>query len=69
MKNRNGDIYLQMKKMNGDLSALEQNEKSSQMKSERAGGNYGGGGTFTTSLFAVKTPIDDGRYGPCNQSD
>lgn len=43
MKNRNGDIYLQMKKMNGDLSALEQNEKSSGFKNERAGGNYGSG--------------------------
>ena len=43
MKNRNGDIYLQMQKMNGDLSALEQNEKSTGFKSERAGGNYGSG--------------------------
>jgi tetratricopeptide (TPR) repeat protein len=43
MKNRNGDIYLKMKKMNGDFSALEQSEKSSQMKAERAGGNYGAG--------------------------
>ena len=43
MKNRNGDIYLKMRKMNGDLSALEQNEKSSAMAAERAGGNYGAG--------------------------
>ena len=43
IKNRNGDIYLKMRKMNGDLSALEQNEKSSQMAAERAGGNYGAG--------------------------
>jgi hypothetical protein len=43
MKNRNGDIYLKMKKMNGDLSALTQNEKSSAMTAERAGGNYGAG--------------------------
>jgi tetratricopeptide (TPR) repeat protein len=43
MKNRNGDIYLKMQKMNGDFSALEQSEKSSQMKAERAGGNYGAG--------------------------
>ena len=42
MKNRNGDIYLQMKKMNGDLSALE-TSKSSGYKAERAGGNYGAG--------------------------
>ena len=32
-----------MKKMNGDISALEQSEKSSAMKAERAGGNYGAG--------------------------
>ena len=37
IKNRNGDIYLKMKKMNGDISALEQSEKSSAMKAERAG--------------------------------
>ena len=43
IKNRNGDIYLKMRKMNGDLSAFEQNEKSSQMAAERAGGNYGAG--------------------------
>ena len=43
MKNRNGDIYLKMKKMGGDLSALEQNEKSTAMAAERAGGNYGAG--------------------------
>lgn len=43
MKNRNGDIYLEMKKMNGDISALEQNAKSSGFKNERAGGNYGAG--------------------------
>ena len=43
MKNRNGDIYLQLRQMNGDLSALEQNEKSSGFKNERAGGNYGAG--------------------------
>ena len=43
IKNRNGDIYLKMKKMNGDISALEQSEKSSAMKAERAGGNYGEG--------------------------
>jgi hypothetical protein len=43
MKNRNGDIYLKMRKMNGDLSALEQNEKSNAMAAERAGGNYGAG--------------------------
>ena len=43
IKNRNGDIYLKMKKMNGDISALEQSEKSSAMKAERAGGNYGAG--------------------------
>ena len=43
MKNRNGDIFLRMRKMNGDLSALEQNEKSIAMAAERAGGNYGAG--------------------------
>jgi len=43
IKNRSGDIYLKMKKMNGDLSALEVNEKSSAFKNERAGGNYGAG--------------------------
>lgn len=43
IKNRNGDIYLQMQKMNGDLSALEQSEKSTGFKNERAGGNYGSG--------------------------
>lgn len=42
IKNRNGDIYLKMRDMDGDLSAL-QNEKSSAFKSERAGGNYGAG--------------------------
>ena len=42
IKNRNGDIYLQMQKMNGDLSSLEAS-KSSAYKSERAGGNYGAG--------------------------
>jgi|TARA_B110000459_G_scaffold144409_1_gene157323 tetratricopeptide (TPR) repeat protein len=42
MKNRNGDIYLKMKKMFGDFSAMEV-EKNSQFKSERAGGNYGAG--------------------------
>jgi len=44
IKNRNGDIYLQMKKNNGDLSMMEVNsEKNSGFKSERAGGNYGSG--------------------------
>ena len=42
IKNRNGDIYLKMKKMFGDFSAMEV-EKNSQFKSERAGGNYGAG--------------------------
>jgi hypothetical protein len=26
-------------------------------------------GTFHHVYFAVKTPIDDSQYGPCNQSD
>lgn len=43
IKNRNGDIYLKMIDMDGDVSALEQNEKSSAFKNERAGGNYGAG--------------------------
>ena len=43
IKNRNGDIYLKMTDMDGDLSALQQTEKSSAFKSERAGGNYGAG--------------------------
>jgi len=43
MKNRNGDIYLQMKRMNGDLSALDFTEKNSGFKSERGAGNYGSG--------------------------
>jgi len=43
IKNRNGDIYLKMTDMDGDISALEQNEKSSAFKNERAGGNYGAG--------------------------
>jgi len=43
IKNRNGDIYLKMRAMKGDLKALETNEKSSAFKSERAGGNYGSG--------------------------
>ena len=42
IKNRNGDIYLKMKKCYGDFSAMEV-EKNSQFKSERAGGNYGQG--------------------------
>jgi|TARA_B100000401_G_scaffold13515_1_gene8494 tetratricopeptide (TPR) repeat protein len=42
IKNRNGDIYLKMKRMFGDLSAMEV-EKNSAFKSERAGGNYGAG--------------------------
>ena len=42
IKNRNGDIYLKMKKMFGDVSQLE-TEKNSLFKMERAGGNYGSG--------------------------
>ena len=43
MKNRNGDIYLKMRKLGGDLSALESTGKSSAMAAERNGGNYGAG--------------------------
>ncbi|CEG01201.1 Tetratricopeptide-like helical [Ostreococcus tauri] len=42
IKNRNGDIYLKMLDMDGDVSALTA-EKSSAFKNERAGGNYGAG--------------------------
>mmetsp|Transcript_7076 Transcript_7076/g.23451 ORF Transcript_7076/g.23451 Transcript_7076/m.23451 type:complete len:301 (+) Transcript_7076:25-927(+) len=42
MRTRNGDIYVKMKKMNGDMSALEVSENS-QFQNERAGGNYGAG--------------------------
>ena len=43
---RNGDVYLQLKRNYGDLSALEQEELSEAeklFKAERGGGNYGAG--------------------------
>jgi len=42
MKNRSGDIYLQMQKNYGDTSKLTA-EKTDEFKTERAGGNYGAG--------------------------
>lgn len=42
MKTRNGDVFMQLKKMNGDMSAFEA-KKTSKFAAERAGGNYGSG--------------------------
>ena len=43
MKTRNGSVYLQLKKCNGDLSAIEDFSESSAHMTERNSGNYGDG--------------------------
>jgi len=46
IKTRSGEVYLQLKKNYGDMSALEEEELTDaekQFRSERAGGNYGAG--------------------------
>ncbi len=46
IKTRNGDVYMQLKRNYGDMSALEQDELTEaekMFKSERGGGNYGVG--------------------------
>ena len=44
IKTRNGDVYLQLKRNFGDMSALEEeklSESEKMFKAERSGGNYG----------------------------
>eukprot|EP01023_Acetabularia_acetabulum_P018232 TRINITY_DN1920_c0_g1_i1.p1 TRINITY_DN1920_c0_g1~~TRINITY_DN1920_c0_g1_i1.p1 ORF type:complete len:361 (-),score=69.46 TRINITY_DN1920_c0_g1_i1:182-1171(-) len=47
IRTRNGDVYLKLQKMNGDLSALSGEEEltaaEKQWRGEQAGGNYGAG--------------------------
>ena len=43
MKTRNGSVYLQLKKCNGDLSPIEDFSESSAHITERNSGNYGDG--------------------------
>lgn len=46
IKTRNGDVYLQLKRNFGDMSALQEVELSESelmFKGERSGGNYGAG--------------------------
>lgn len=46
IRTRSGNVYMKIKRNNGDMSALEDNEMDAfekRMKNERAGGNYGSG--------------------------
>ncbi|KAK9803594.1 hypothetical protein WJX72_003213 [[Myrmecia] bisecta] len=46
IKTRSGEVYMKLLKMNGDMSALEEEElteEAKRFKLERSGGNYGAG--------------------------
>ena len=46
IKTRNGEVFLRLRKNNGDMSCFEEEELTEaelQFKAERGGGNYGAG--------------------------
>lgn len=43
MKTRNGDVYMQFRKCNGDLTAIEAVSEDAAHQRERNSGNYGEG--------------------------